>query len=98
MRADEEKINIELMSHWEVISEGAQTIIRAAGKSDAYETLKSQTRGDQMDETRYTSWVEALDIDEETRGRLMSLSPESYIGIAIQITDEVIKDFDSSNS
>lgn len=98
VRADEEKINIELMSHWEVISEGAQTIIRAAGKSDAYETLKSQTRGDQMDETRYTSWVEALDIDEETRGRLMSLSPESYVGIAIQITDEVIKDFDSSNS
>lgn len=88
--ADEGKIKAELNAHWEVISEGAQTILRAAGRSDAYETLKSETRGTQMDSDRYRRWVEALDVDEETRGRLMSLSPESYIGLAIQITDSVI--------
>lgn len=88
--ADEGKIKAELNAHWEVISEGAQTILRAAGRSDAYETLKSETRGTQMDSDSYRRWVEALDVDEETRGRLMSLSPESYIGLAIQITDSVI--------
>lgn len=88
--ADEEKIKAELNAHWEVVSEGAQTILRAAGRSDAYETLKSETRGNQMDSGRYRRWVEALDVDEETRGRLMSLSPESYIGLAIQITDSVV--------
>ncbi|MCL4275613.1 MAG: adenylosuccinate lyase [Anaerolineales bacterium] len=88
--ADEEKIKAELNAHWEVVSEGAQTILRAAGRSDAYETLKSETRGNQMDSGRYRRWVEALDVDEETRGRLMSLSPESYIGLAVQITDHVI--------
>ena len=89
--AEEEKLKAELNAHWEVISEGAQTILRAAGKSDAYETLKSQTRGSQMDRTHYKSWVEALQVDEETRRRLISLSPESYLGVAIQITDEVTR-------
>lgn len=91
VEADEEKIKAELNAHWEVVSEGAQTILRAAGRSDAYESLKSQTRGRQMDRTSYRVWVEALDVDEETRGRLMSLSPEAYIGKAIQIVDMVIE-------
>jgi adenylosuccinate lyase len=93
VEADEEKVIAELNAHWEVVSEGAQTILRAAGRSDAYESLKSQTRGRQMDGVSYRHWVEALDIDEETRGRLMSLSPESYLGVAVQIVDDVIATF-----
>jgi adenylosuccinate lyase len=87
---DEEKIKAELVFHWEVVGEGAQTILRAAGKNDAYESLKSQTRGQILDENSYRRWVEALDVDEETRAKLNSLSPESYIGLAVQIVDEVI--------
>ncbi|MDL1909611.1 adenylosuccinate lyase [Chloroflexi bacterium CFX6] len=90
IEADEEKIKEALNAHWEVVSEGAQTILRAAGRSDAYESLKSQTRGRVMDGDSYRRWVEALEVDEETRGRLMSLSPESYIGLAVQIVDNVI--------
>lgn len=91
VEADEEKIRSELNAHWEVVSEGAQTILRAAGRSDAYESLKSQTRGRQMDGDSYRLWVEALDVDEETRGRLMSLSPESYLGVAVLIVDEITR-------
>jgi adenylosuccinate lyase len=90
IEADEEKIRGDLDSHWEVVSEGAQTILRASGRSDAYESLKSQTRGQVLDESTYGRWVEALDVDQATREKLMSLSPESYIGLAIQITDNVI--------
>ena len=88
--ADEVKIKQELNEHWEVVSEGAQTILRAAGRTDAYESLKSEMRGRVLDESSYRRWVEALDVDEGTRARLLSLSPESYIGLAIQITDDVI--------
>ena len=42
-------------------------------------------------ESSYRRWVEALDVDEETRGRLMSLSPETYLGVAVQITDSVTR-------
>lgn len=90
IEADEEKIKLDLNSHWEVISEGAQTILRAAGRSDAYESLKSQTQGRVLNESSYRRWVEALAVDEETRARLMSLSPESYIGLAVQVVDKVI--------
>lgn len=88
--ADEDKINAELNSHWEVIAEGAQTILRSVGKPDAYESLKQQTRGRVVTESDYTVWCEAIDVDDETRRRLQSLSPASYIGLAIQLTDQVI--------
>lgn len=88
--ADEDKIIQDLNEHWEVVGEGAQTLLRAAGRSGAYESLKSQTRGRVLTEADFKSWVEATDVDEETRERLKSLSPESYIGVAIQIVDSVL--------
>ena len=88
--ADEGKLKDELDAHWEVVSEGAQTILRAVGRADAYESLKRQTRGRILTEADYKSWVEAVDVNDETRARLQSLSPESYIGLAIQLTDRVI--------
>jgi adenylosuccinate lyase len=86
---DEEKLKAELNAHWEVISEGAQTILRAVGKPDAYESLKEQTRGRVLTEADYKSWCDSIDVDEETRIRLKGLSPETYIGLAIQLTDRV---------
>jgi adenylosuccinate lyase len=89
--ANEEKLNQDLNDHWEVISEGAQTILRAAGRSDAYESLRSKMRGRILNESRYRRWAESLDLDKETRGRLLELSPESYIGLAVELVDEVIE-------
>jgi adenylosuccinate lyase len=90
--ADEERITQQLQDHWEVIGEGVQTILRAAGHSDAYELLKSQLRGNLLNEDSYRRWVEALDVNSETRARLLELSPETYIGLAVQIVDQVLKD------
>lgn len=84
---DEEKLRAELNAHWEVISEGAQTILRAAGKTDAYESLKRQMRGRILTEAEYLSWCEAVDVDDETRARLKGLSPETYLGLAGQLTE-----------
>src|SRR6185369_4610946 len=88
---DEEKLKAELNAHWEVVSEGAQTILRAAGKSDAYESLKEQTRGRVLTESDYKSWCDAIDVDNATREKLNALSPESYIRLAIQLTDKIIE-------
>jgi adenylosuccinate lyase len=87
---DEEKLKAELNAHWEVVSEGAQTILRAAGKSDAYESLKEQTRGRVLTETDYKAWCDSIDVDEATREKLKALSPVSYIGLAIQLTDLIV--------
>jgi len=87
---DEEKLKAELNAHWEVVSEGAQTILRAAGKLDAYESLKEQTRGRVLTESDYKSWVDAIDVDDATRSLLRNLSPESYIGLAVRLTDHIL--------
>ena len=92
--ADEERIKSKLNAHWEVVSEGAQTILRAAGRGDAYESLKLQTRGRVLAETDFKSWVETLDVNEETRSQLQALSPMSYLGLAVQIVDEIVKSGD----
>lgn len=87
---DEEKLKAELNAHWEVISEGAQTILRAAGKSDAYESLKEQTRGRVLTESDYKNWCSSIDVDDATRKKLKSLSPQSYIGLSVELTDKLI--------
>jgi len=87
---DEEKIKADLNAHWEVISEGAQTILRAAGSSSAYESLREQTRGRVLTEIDYKAWCDAIDVDDTTREKLKSLSPETYIGLAIKLTDKLV--------
>jgi adenylosuccinate lyase len=90
--ADEEKIRAGLESHWEIISEGAQTILRAAGKSDAYESLKEQTRGKILTGEDYRAWVESIEVNDNIRVQLKSLTPQSYIGLAIQLVDQVTEE------
>ncbi|GAB4543158.1 MAG: adenylosuccinate lyase [Anaerolineales bacterium] len=80
--ADEEKLRGELLAHWEILSEAAQTILRAVGKSGAYETLKDATRGRAMTEADFKAWVESADVDEATREKLRALSPLNYLGAA----------------
>jgi len=87
---DEEKLKAELNAHWEVVSEGAQTILRAAGRSGAYESLKEQTRGRVLTEADYKAWCDSIVVDDATRAKLKALSPESYIGLAIELTDNLL--------
>jgi adenylosuccinate lyase len=88
--ADEEKLRAELESHWEIVSEGAQTILRAVGKSDAYESLKEQTRGKILTGADYRAWAESIQVEEETRAKLLSLTPQTYIGLAVQLVDKIL--------
>ena len=98
VRANKDSLLTELMSHWEVISEGVQTILRASGRGDAYEALKKEMHGRIISKTEYLSLIESLVVDDQTRERLKGLSPESYLGLAVQITDKVLEDFERMNT
>jgi adenylosuccinate lyase len=87
---DESKLRAELNEHWEVVAEGAQTLLRAAGRPEAYESLKERTRGQVLSKKEYLAWCDSLDVGEETRKELRQLSPETYIGLAVQLTDRVL--------
>ncbi len=88
---NETKLKSTLESHWEVVSEGAQTILRAAQVSSAYNDLKSLTRGKKLDAESYNAWIENLDVAESVKMKLRALSPESYIGLAKEIALETLR-------
>jgi adenylosuccinate lyase len=81
------KINSELNEHWEVIAEAVQTILRKNGKADAYEQLKALTRGKKINQKLISEFVSGLAIPTEDKETLLSLTPESYIGIAPQLAE-----------
>ncbi|GIL15009.1 MAG: adenylosuccinate lyase [Chloroflexota bacterium] len=85
-----EHIGQELEAHWEIVAEGAQTILRAAGVSDAYEQLKTLTRGKPITRQDYEQWVYSLNGDTQLKTKLLELSPQKYIGLAEKLTEQAL--------
>jgi len=79
----------ELNNHWEVLAEAVQTLLRKAGKPDAYEQLKEITQGQSIDAESIAEFVSGLNISDEDKQALLILTPESYIGLAPKLVDLV---------
>ena len=73
VEANKFAMRAELEAHWEVVAEGAQTILRAAGVSDAYDQLKS-IPGKQITKETFTQWIENLSVEELVKEKLRALS------------------------
>ncbi len=92
VEANKSSMRSELESHWEIVAEGAQTILRAAGISDAYDQLKSIARGKQITKDSFTQWIEDLSVEESVKEKLRALSPLTYIGLAEEIAKKSLKE------
>ncbi len=82
----------DLEASWQVVAEGAQTILRAAGVADAYERVKELTRGRELTRAGYERWIDSLQVEEQVKERLRGLTPFSYTGLAEQIASEILGD------
>lgn len=85
------QIQQELLSHWEVLAEAVQTVLRRHGVIDAYEQLKSLTRGKPIDQKILHNYVMQSALPDETKQQLLALTPDGYIGYAALLTQEAIK-------
>ncbi len=72
----------ELNSHWEVLAEAVQTVLRKSGSDNAYEQLKHMTQGETVTSESIIDFVKLLRIPEGDKKRLSELTPEEYIGYA----------------
>jgi adenylosuccinate lyase len=76
------RIAEDLDRAWEVLSEAVQTVMRAHGMADAYDQLKSLTRGRPIDEGALRSFIASLALPQEQKERLLQLTPATYVGLA----------------
>ena len=81
------KMSSELDSHWEIVSEAIQTILRKSGQSQAYEQLKELTRGETVNRKVLADYILKLNIPEKDRDTLLSLTPQTYIGLSTKISE-----------
>jgi adenylosuccinate lyase len=86
---DAARLAEDLDANWELLAEPIQTVMRRFGVENAYEQLKSLTRGQRLDAEQMRRFVASLQIPEEARQALLNLSPASYIGYAQQLASKV---------
>jgi len=75
----------ELSENPEVLAEAIQTILRKLGHTDAYEQLKSLTRGQEMNLENIHNFVNELNIPKAEKDKLLKLTPETYTGLASKL-------------
>tara|TARA_B100000886_G_scaffold119602_1_gene80379 strand:+ start:21 stop:527 length:507 start_codon:yes stop_codon:yes gene_type:complete len=76
------KIENDLNSNWVVVAEAIQTILRKEGFPNPYETLKKLTRNNStIDRKAMHHFIEKLEINEELKTKLKTITPSNYTGI-----------------
>ncbi|MBE0484553.1 adenylosuccinate lyase [Marinobacter sp.] len=78
------RLNDDLNSAWEVLAEPIQTVMRRYNIEKPYEKLKDLTRGKAMTPEVIKNFVETLEIPEHAKAELRALTPETYIGNAVE--------------
>jgi adenylosuccinate lyase len=79
---DSVRLAEDLDRAWEVLGEAVQTVMRAQGIPDAYERLKSVTRGRPIDRQSMREFIASLDLPTAEKERLLRLEPRDYVGMA----------------
>jgi adenylosuccinate lyase len=93
-----EAINHDLATHWEVLAEAIQTVIRAeivrgsSAVKDPYAVVKNLTRGTTIGAAELNTFVESLDISDHAKETLAALTPETYVGLAASLVDYLNED------
>lgn len=78
-----DKLNEDLEKNWIIIAEGIQTILRREGYPDAYDLLKTITRGNKnITKEDLNNFIENLNIDNKIKEELKAITPFNYTGLA----------------
>jgi adenylosuccinate lyase len=79
---NEDKIRKDLEDNWAVVAEAIQTILRREAYPNAYEALKNLTRTNEtIDRDSISKFIDTLDVSEEIKKEMRSISPSNYTGI-----------------
>ena len=85
LQVNPQALQQDLDGHWDVLAEAVQTVMRRFGIHNAYERMRDLTRGQSIDGSALKAFVQGLEIPDDAKQRLLTLSPETYTGLAKQL-------------
>ena len=89
VEVDAARLAEDLDANWELLAEPIQTVMRRFGVENAYEQLKSLTRGQRIDADTLRQFISQLAIPDEAKRALLELSPARYVGYAERLAREL---------
>jgi len=84
LEANTERLSQDLNENWEVLAEPIQTVMRRYGIEKPYEKLKALTRGQRLNQQDMQIFIDTLELPDDVKASLKSMTPASYIGNAVQ--------------
>ena len=89
LELNESAIDEDINDCWEILAEPIQTVMRRYKVAQPYEKLKELTRGKSIDQQTIQEFVQNLDIPEDAKFALLTLTPRTYLGNAISQADAI---------
>jgi adenylosuccinate lyase len=86
---DAERVAADLDRAWEVLGEAVQTVMRAHGLANGYDSLKTFTRGRPIDAKAMREFIASLNLPPAEKERLLRLEPGTYVGLAPMLAKRV---------
>ena len=91
LEANFEKLAADLDASWEVLAEPIQTVMRRYGIENPYEQLKELTRGKGgINKQSLHTFIQDLKIPADAKQLLLQMTPASYIGKAVTLTNTIL--------
>ncbi len=85
VEVDREAVRADLDGAWEVLAEAVQMVMRKAGLENPYDQIKALTRGQAITREIMEDLIRNLDLPDDDRLRLLSLTPSDYVGLASKL-------------
>ncbi|CAI9108340.1 OLC1v1007910C2 [Oldenlandia corymbosa var. corymbosa] len=89
LQVNEARLSEDLNSCWEVLAEPIQTVMRRYGVPEPYEKLKELTRGRSVTQESMREFINGLDIPSDAKSSLLNLTPQSYVGAATELAQNI---------
>lgn len=94
LSVDRQKMRQDLQDLGSILTEAVQTLLRKENYPLPYELMKDFARGRNCRVQELHSFVEQLGLKEETKQKIKQLSPENYLGLAPQLTELAVKQWE----
>jgi adenylosuccinate lyase len=82
-------IAADLEGEWVLLAEPIQTVMRKYNVPNGYERMKDLTRGASVDAQTMRAFIAGLEIPDSDKTRLLTMTPQSYVGLAADLLSEI---------